>query len=177
MVTIYPLWGSTPLLLWSPRWLFPSQHPPLSATSEGFILTMNVKKMISTAKWGSQSWGRWRRLPENTQETCDWGRELNPDHEFQLGAQSKLGGWQITSSSGALKFKFGGFYNVLLFLNLFCLVTTFHYTHTSALWRLLMLLLFYSGVKNQHNWTSNRIYPSQFGLLSYQHHPLPSAQC
>lgn len=32
-------------------------------------------------------------------------------------------------------------------------------------------------LKNQHNWTSNRIYPSQFGLLPHQHHPLPSAQC
>lgn len=33
-------------------------------------------------KWGSRSWGRWRRLPKNAQETCDQGGELNPDHEF-----------------------------------------------------------------------------------------------
>lgn len=62
-------------------------------------------------KRGSQSWGRWRSLPKYAQETCDRGGELNSDHEFQLGAQSKLGDWQITSSTRAQKFKFGGFFN------------------------------------------------------------------
>lgn len=70
-----------------------------------------------------------------------------------------------------------GFIMNIFFFFFICLVTTFHYTHTSALWRLFILLLFCLGLKNQHSWTSNRIYPWQFGLLPYQHHPLPSAQC
>lgn len=42
---------------------------------------------------------------------------------------------------------FGGFNNEVGFFFI-CLVTTFHYTHTSALWRHLILLLFCFGLKN-----------------------------
>lgn len=53
---------------------------------------------------------------------------MNPDHEFQLGALSKLSGRQTTFSTGALKFQFGVLFNecIWVFFRLSSHYVSFH---------------------------------------------------